>query len=699
MNRPITALSVGVFRAASAVVVFVGVVGLLGWILDSPALKGILFRGVTIKANASVGLLLIGIALFVLHETRVPWLRWIAQAGASLAGIIGAATLAQHITGIDLGIDQLLFVEPEGALATASPNRMGPPAAISLTLAAVALVFFQRTRRGRVVAQALGLAICVIATVALLGHTYGIFQLYGLSQLTGIASHTAVAIFCLALALITMHPDVGLMRQALADDAGGSLVRRLLFPAVAVPFLLGWFRTMAERNEWLDLSAGRPLVIGLMMLSMAILVFWNAAALSRAEARRRAIEKQAETDLRRAKESAEQAREAAEAASRAKSEFLAMLSHEMRTPLAPVSLTLSLMETDPAFPAHLRPDLAQARRNLDLEVRLISDLLDITRIEHGKLQLERTNVDVHTVIRSVVSMCSGQGRVDPILKLEASRPWVCGDATRLHQVVWNLLNNAQKFTPAEGVITIATSDAATGDLQLCVGDSGCGIAPEVLARLFTPFEQGAARAGQSRAGLGLGLVIARRLVEAHGGTLIATSEGVGRGATFILHLPALAHAPVASPLASAPVPQPKLRTALRVLIVEDHEPTLTVMQRVLQRLGHTVTGAKSAPAAVAAANSGEFDLLISDLGLAGMSGLQLLQQLPQFTGRAIAVSGHGSEADLAASKAAGFATHLTKPVDVRSLERAIARVADSFTVAPEPSSAAAERLELTRDGS
>ena len=402
-----------------------------------------------------------------------------------------------------------------------------------------------------------------------------------------------------------------------------------------------------------------------------------SAALENARLYRRAQDeleerKRVEAELREAKD-------AAEAASRAKGEFLATLSHELRTPLTPVLLTVSLIESHPDLPDDVREDVATIRRNVELESQLISDLLDLTRIERGKLQLEFQDVDLHLILRSAIDICQREASAKLTAELGAARHTVRGDSTRLQQVFWNLINNAIKFTPPHGTITVRTVNPEGGGLvRVEVIDTGAGIDASMMPKLFSAFEQGEVRAARQQAGLGLGLAISRKLTEAHGGTIGARSDGRGRGATFTVELPVRvpqfvrAVPPTERPLVlrGAPPPQP-----LNVLLVEDHEPTLRVLEKLLRQIGHRVTGTTTVTTALAAAAQDAFDLIISDLGLPDGSGLDVMRRLRHdFAGRAIALTGYGMDADVAASRAAGFALHLTKPVDLAQLESAIDRV-------------------------
>jgi PAS domain S-box-containing protein len=381
------------------------------------------------------------------------------------------------------------------------------------------------------------------------------------------------------------------------------------------------------------------------------------------------------TEQRMAEASLRQAKEEAERANGAKDEFIAVLSHELRTPLTPVLLTASMMEAHPDLPAEFREDVAAIRRNVELESRLIGDLLDLTRIAKGKLELNLEPVDLHVAIRMAIEICQREEAVRLVAELNATRHHVRGDSTRLQQVFWNLINNAQKFTGEGGQILVRTSDLGDGRVRVEVIDHGAGIDPAVLPRLFEAFEQGDVRAGRSFAGLGLGLAITRKLVDAHGGTIVATSEGKGRGATFAVELRATENG--SSQVARPTLPQAPAVTgeAKSILLVEDHDATQRILARLLGRLGHLVTTASSVSSALAVCTQRDFDLILSDLGLPDGSGLDLIRQLgADYRGRAVALTGYGMESDIRASHEAGFADHLTKPVDLETLQATIARV-------------------------
>ena len=385
------------------------------------------------------------------------------------------------------------------------------------------------------------------------------------------------------------------------------------------------------------------------------------------------------TDRRSAEENLKAAKDAAESASRAKDNFLATLSHELRTPLAPVLLSATALRQEESLPAEVRRQMAMIERNIGLEARLIDDLLDLTRIARGKLPLHLEPCDAHSLMSHAVEIVrddAAERRVTIHLDLAARHSGVTGDAARLQQVFWNLLKNAVKFTPPGGRIEVHTRDGNAGDrLIVEVTDNGLGFAPGAAEHIFEPFEQ-AGREGDHRfGGLGLGLSIARAIVDLHSGVIRAHSEGPGRGATFCVELPGATDPPHGvSGEMNRPGAIIKATAPLRLLVVEDHEPTLEVLVRLLTRAGHTVLAAGSVAEATALVERNGIDVVISDLGLPDGTGLELMSRLrvhsPQLRG--IALTGYGMEEDLLRSRAAGFGAHLVKPIDFDQLRKALA---------------------------
>ena len=386
------------------------------------------------------------------------------------------------------------------------------------------------------------------------------------------------------------------------------------------------------------------------------------------------------TNAKRAEEELKAAKLHAEEASRAKDHFLAVLSHELRTPLTPVLATVAVLRQDKRFDADTRELLEVIQRNAELEARLIDDLLDVTRITQGKVELQKRPVDLSVIIRRAVEVCTSDIEAR---KLEfgvdaKDGPFIVeADTVRLQQVFWNLLRNAVKFTPVGGCVGIRCCRDGDGHVGVEVSDSGVGIEPEALSQLFTAFEQGGRGITRQFGGLGLGLTISKAMAEMHGGTISAHSAGSNKGATFRVRLPLMPAGTVLSP--AAPQSRQGMRhpaRSLRILLVEDHGDTARIMRRLLKADGHQVESAADVATALKLAGEQAFDLLLSDLGLPDGSGLDLMRAL-RGAGSAlpgIALSGYGQERDIAASRCAGFAAHLTKPVDLPQLGSTIAKV-------------------------
>ena len=380
----------------------------------------------------------------------------------------------------------------------------------------------------------------------------------------------------------------------------------------------------------------------------------------------------AETDQRLELQRSEMERLCHEAryANAAKDDFLAMLSHELRTPLTPVLALVSSTVRDPTLATDLRETFAMIQRNVELEARLIDDLLDLTQIASGRLKIELVPVDVHRCIEAALDVVQGgfeDKRITLRSELAAQQSVVLGDFARLNQMFWNLLKNAVKFTGPHGHVTITTTNEA-GVLRIDISDDGMGIDPARLATIFGAFSP--IRPQPTATGVGLGLAITRAIVEGHKGKIHAQSAGKGQGAVFQICLPTSAE-----PLASGETPGLPLVNAVRgktILVVEDHEDTRRALARALRRRGFGVTVAGSVAAGCEQYLSAPADLIVCDIGLPDGTGWDLLQKLNTHGPvRAIAVSGYGMEHDLEKSRAAGFVAHVTKPIDFAQLERLI----------------------------
>jgi len=374
------------------------------------------------------------------------------------------------------------------------------------------------------------------------------------------------------------------------------------------------------------------------------------------------------------------AKEGAETANAAKDRFLAVLSHELRTPLTPVLMTVGALEQDPGLSAEVREELAMIRRNIELETKLIDDLLDLNRITTGKLPLNIEPVDLNEAIRNACGICSpsvGERGIRFETELHAATGLVAADAPRLQQVLWNVLKNAIKFSSQNGLIRVTAKRLDGARCEVRVEDSGIGISPETLPRIFDAFEQGGTTVTRQFGGLGLGLAICKALVELHHGTIRAESSGEGKGATFIIELPGAAPLVKATD-AVAPAAGAQGGRQLRLLVVEDHADTARTLARLLGRAGFAVVTASNVASALATAERETFDVLISDIGLPDGCGTEVMRGVrARSTVPGIAMSGYGMEEDVRRSREAGFSEHLVKPVDADKLKEAIRRVTEN----------------------
>jgi PAS domain S-box-containing protein len=371
-----------------------------------------------------------------------------------------------------------------------------------------------------------------------------------------------------------------------------------------------------------------------------------------------------------------QAEEVARSANCAKDRFIAALSHELRTPLTPVLAVVSyLVKQNSSLPRELRGEIEMIQRNVELEARLIDDLLDITRISSGKLELALERTDAHIAVRNAFEICAQDIRNKKLtveLQLQACKHRVLADPVRLHQVFWNIINNAVKFTPASGQIIIRSHNNADDEFILEVEDSGIGFEPQALENIFDAFEQGDRSITREFGGLGLGLTITKNLVDAHEGRLEASSKGKNAGATFRLSLKTVAEEIGAITTTPEALSQ---KNSLRILLVDDHDDTRRVVGNLLRQKGHEVFTAFNVASALETLHRESVDVLLSDIGLPDGTGYDLMERarlIQPLTG--IALSGFGMAEDITRAFHSGFVHHMIKPVNFDQLESVLNRI-------------------------
>jgi signal transduction histidine kinase len=390
-----------------------------------------------------------------------------------------------------------------------------------------------------------------------------------------------------------------------------------------------------------------------------------------------------ENDLLLARRTAEEAtqterlaREVAERANRAKDEFLALISHELRTPLGAILGWSQVLRRPGSSAKDLEHGLSVIERNARLQARLVDDLLDMSRIVSGKLRLDVQRVDLAEVIEAAVQTAqpAAQAREIRIQKILDHQIVVAGDPGRLQQVFWNLFSNAVKFTPTGGSVRVVT-ERVESHVEVSVIDTGQGMSAEFLAHAFERFRQSDSAPTQKTGGLGLGLSIVRHLVEMHGGTVEARSDGEGKGATFVVKLPLIAvhpsserkvHPRSAIAGSGAVVAPVDLRGA-RVLIVDDEPDARELLAQVLAEAGAEVVSAGTAQAGLDALAQSRPDVLVSDIGLPDADGYDFIRRArmrgESATTPALALTAFSSMEDRTRAMLAGYQMHLAKPVD------------------------------------
>jgi PAS domain S-box-containing protein len=382
------------------------------------------------------------------------------------------------------------------------------------------------------------------------------------------------------------------------------------------------------------------------------------------------------TDQIRSRE-IEAARIAADKANKAKDDFLAALSHELRTPLTPaLAAATYLADNADRLPSEFVEDVDIIKRNVRLQARLIDDLLDLTRIARGKLELHFERVDAHALIPETIDIAKAdieKKKLQVSTQLNAEEHHIWADSVRIQQVFWNLINNAVKFTPPGGKIGIRSSNDDYDHFQFEITDNGIGIEVERQASLFTPFEQADPSVSRQFGGLGLGLAISRHLVHLHGGAITLQSRGRSYGATFKLTLDAVANHVEKSGVGSK-APQ-KPAKSLRILLVEDHGDTRQTLSRLLSHFGHQISVADNTQSALEIVQSQKFDVVLSDIGLPDGSGYDVISQVKRKQPvKAVAITGFGTDEDVRRGKEAGFDFHLVKPIDFHELRNVLDKV-------------------------
>ncbi len=364
-----------------------------------------------------------------------------------------------------------------------------------------------------------------------------------------------------------------------------------------------------------------------------------------------------------------------------KNEFLATLSHELRNPLAPIRTGIHALHASGRWPEGAEPLRAMLERQLEHLTRLVDDLLDVSRITHGKIRLRKETVNLVAKIRYALDNCAEplqQAGHDVVVNLPDTPVCIDGDRVRVQQIFENLILNACRYTEPHGRIRVSLGEEGN-EAVFRIRDTGVGISPEMMPRLFDMFAQADASTDRTRHGLGIGLALARNLVRLHGGTITAESEGAGKGSEFTVRLPMAPRGAVEVTNGATKTEMEPSVDALRILVVDDNADAAESMKMLLTVFGHQVEIAHDGFSALTAARSMSPQMIFLDIGLPGMDGYEVAKRLRSEAGlqdaKLIALSGYGTENDQKRSRAAGFNRHLVKPVDPGELPAIIAQVA------------------------
>jgi signal transduction histidine kinase len=503
----------------SVVLILVGFL-IVGWTYDIPVLKSIFPNLVTMKANTAICFVLSGISLWLLQGKRMnrTYSLRIAEMLGLIVAAVGFLTLVEYGAGVDLGIDQLIFRESPGAVLTADLERMAPTTAFNFLIVSAALVLLGKQRY--LSAQVIVLVEYFVTFLAAIGYMYGMTGLGEILWGRSMAMHTSVMFLLIAGCVLFAHPDEGIMTELTSSLPGGANARRLLPAILTVVIVGGWVSLQGEIEDYYGTRYAVPLfVVFATIVSMSI-IWYSARSLNCSER----VRIQAEEKLQGMRE-----------------QFLSHVTHELRTPLGPLKIHVDYAAAGKLGPISekLKSSLEVMKRSTDRLHQLTNELLDVRRIEAGKLQLNPERLNFRQILEQSIKeieVVADQKKQRVHLEVSDEPLPVRGDPARLGQVLANLLDNASKYTPEQGEITI-TVDADADTIRLILSDTGVGIRKEDLMKVFEPFSN--IKKPSSIQSAGLGLSIAKGIVEAHGGTIWVQSDGEGKGATFTFTLPKL----------------------------------------------------------------------------------------------------------------------------------------------------------------
>lgn len=625
-----------------------GLICFSGWAFDIPRFTDWLNDDVSIQPNTAVLTALAGAAILFLQYG----FGRVAIALGVFVALGGALNMLQYLVDADFGFNhQLLFGREWGHGSTVAPGRFGPSASIAFIFIGASLVLLaMRNRSNHRYVPRMALTVIVLMLFSLLGYLFGARNFFAIPGLSAIALPTATMLLALALSLVVNVPQHHPMLLLCERSSAGSMARTILPIVVVMIPLLIWLRVKGFELGLYDIGTSRALGSAGLMLGVVLLMWIALMDLRRREQRERD-------------------------ADRRKDEFLATLAHELRNPLAPIRNATSMLKLAQGNPLACARATDMIERQTVHLVRLVDDLLDLSRVNSGKIELRREPVELAAVIHQALETCStmteSAGQTLAV-ELPSEAIFLDADPVRLAQVVSNLLNNACKFAGQGGRINLTVS-LHDQHVVISVKDSGIGIAPDKLLFIFEMFSQVDQTLERAQSGLGIGLTLAKRLVELHGGSIEGFSEGQGKGSEFVVRLPITLDQvmPVAE---VAAINQTNTRN--RILIVDDNRDSAESLAEVLSLTGNEIFLAHDGEAAVAVAEAQRPDAILLDIGLPKLNGFNACRRIRENSWAEniliIALTGWGQEDDRRKSADAGFDNHLVKPVNLTELMNLLA---------------------------
>ena len=659
--------------AASRLTAAIATTVLTGWILQIDPLKNFAPGMIAMNPITASGLIAASIALFLRQAPAASKKQTIlglafAAGVMAMGGCFLLLSYHESVAAKWLTLPPLSdgsFVETNGARISGSFVLVG----------ASLLALNYKTASGFRPGEVACAITAVVAILSLVSYAHHLVGFYTTATYTPASFLTSVCFFLLATGILLARADRGTLAIIVSETAAGMLARRLIPLAILLPISIGAIRQGVEKAGLYDPTFGAAHSATTFMVLFFAAIWWTTRMLFHSDSDRIIAEQERQKQERQVHQLNIE-KMAAEKANKAKDDFLAVLSHELRTPLTPALAAASYLAEHADLSSQLREEITAIRTSVQLEARLIDDLLDLTRITRGKIELHLEVVDVHNLLRNSLEIARDkilQKHLDLIVNFGADRHHVWADAVRLQQVFWNLLNNAVKFSKETGRIAMRTANQ-DGRFVFQITDTGVGIEPEQRDRIFHAFEQGERVISRKFGGLGLGLTISKRLLELQGGTISVHSEGLNRGASFKLSLATVDSPKVTT--VSPSITDHRPARSLQLLVVDDHPQTLRVLASLLRKQGHRVLTAECVQAAIKLLEDERFDGLISDIGLPDGNGCEVMRAAKARQSLVgIALSGFGMEEDVRRSLDAGFDHHLTKPIDFQELERFVGAMA------------------------